>query len=133
LWSQTFDRKLDDALAIQSEIAAAVADKLQLSVLPSSGGAVALDSLSQQAYLQALGLIGESSQETLARAVELLRPLQRAHPEFIPAYLPLADSVQRLGWYGRVPWLQAFEEMEALSAEAARRAPGDLDVRVLGA
>lgn len=133
LWSQTFDRKLDDALAIQSEIAAAVADKLQLSVLPSSGGTVALDSLSQQAYLQALGLIGESSQESLVRAVELLRPLQRAHPQFIPAYLPLADSVQRLGWYGRVPWLQAFEEMEALSAEASRRAPGDLDVRVLGA
>ena len=133
LWSQTFDRKLDDALAIQSEIANAVTDKLELSVMPARPAAAALDSQSQQAYLQALGLIGESSLESLVRAVELLRPLQQAHPEFIPAYLPLADSVQRLGWYGRVPWLQAFEQMEALSAEASRRAPRDLDVRVLAA
>lgn len=133
LWSQTFDRKLVDALAIQSEIAAAVADKLKLSVMPLQTGAAALDSLSQQAYLQALGLIGESSHASLARAVALLRPLQRAHPEFIPAYLPLADSVQRLGWYGGLPWLQAFGEMEALSAEASRRAPDAIDVRVLAA
>lgn len=133
LWSQTFDRKLDDALAIQSEVAAAVADKLKLSVMPARTGGAVLDSRSQQAYLEALGLIGESGEASLARAVELLRPLQQAHPEFIPAYLPLADSVQRLGWYGRVPWLQAFEQMEALSAEASRRAPADLDVRVLAA
>lgn len=132
LWSQTFDRELDDALAIQSEIADAVADKLRLSVLPR-GPASALDSRAQQDYLRALGLIGEGSQDSLWRAVELLRPLQRAHPEFIPAYLPLADSVQRLGWYGRVPWMQAVDEMQALSEEATRRAPATLDVRVLAA
>lgn len=133
LWSQTFDRRLDDALAIQSEIASAVADKLELSVMPARAGATALDSQSQQAYLRALGLIGESGEASLVRAVGLLRPLQQAHPEFIPAYLPLADSVQRLGWYGSIPWLQAFGQMEALSSEASRRAPGDLDVRVLAA
>lgn len=133
LWSQTFDRKLDDALAIQSEIANAVADKLELSVMPARAGAASLDSQSQQDYLKALGLIGESSEESLAHAVALLRPLQHLHPEFIPAYLPLADSVQRQGWYGYIPWLQAFEEMEALSTEASRRAPSDLDVRVLAA
>jgi len=133
LWSQTFDRKLDDALAIQSEIAAAVADKLQLSVMPLKPGATTLDSLSQQAYLQALGLMGEGSLASLARAVALLRPLQRAHPEFIAVYLPLADSVQRLGWYGGLPWLRAFDEMEALSAQASLRAPDAIDVRVLAA
>ena len=132
LWSQTFDRELDDALAIQSEIADAVADKLRLSVMPR-GTVPALDSRAQQDYLRALGLIGESSQDSLWHAVELLRPLQRAHPEFIPAYLPLADSVQRLGWYGRIPWVQAVDEMQALSEEAARRAPEALDVRVLAA
>lgn len=133
LWSQAFDRKLVDALAIQSEIAAAVADKLKLSVMPARSMVVPLDSQSQQAYLQALGLIGRSDEESLLRAVELLRPLRQAHPAFIPAYLPLADSVQRLAWYGRIPWLQAIEEMEALSAEASRRAPDDLDARVLAA
>ena len=132
LWSQTFDRKLDDALAIQSEIADAVAAKLRLSVMPT-GTRATLDSRSQQHYLQALGLIGESSDASLQQAVGLLRPLQRAHPEFIPAYLPLADSVQRLGWYGRIPWVHAVDEMQALSEEAARRAPDALDVRVLAA
>lgn len=132
LWSQTFDRTLDDALAIQSEIADAVADKLQLSVMPTATRAT-LDSRAQQDYLQALGLIGESSEASLQQAVDLLRPLQRAHPEFIPAYLPLADSVQRLGWYGRIPWIDAVDEMERLSKEASRRAPDNLDVRVLAA
>lgn len=133
LWSQTFDRTLDDTLAIQSEIAAAVADKLKLSVLPASTAATRLDAASQQAYLQALGLVGDGSDTSMERAVALLRPLQKAHPDFIPAYLPLADSVQRLGWYGRIPWKAAFAEMQSLSEEASRRAPRDLDVRVLAA
>ena len=133
LWSQTFDRTLEDTLAIQSEIAGAVADKLKLSVLPAAGTEVPLDAAAQQAYLEALGLIGESSHGSLERAVALLRPLQAARPDFIPVYLPLADSVQRLGWYGLVPSLEALDEMRSLSAEATRRAPDDLDVRVLAA
>ena len=100
---------------------------------PQAALTTTLDSASQHAYLQALGLIGESSEASLEKAVGLLRPLQKAHPDFIPAYLPLADSVQRLGWFGRLPRLQSVEEMRALSAEATRRAPRNLDVRVLSA
>jgi adenylate cyclase len=133
LWSQTFDRDTGDALAIQSEIAAAVADKLRLSVLPAGNAVRPLDGTMQQQYLEALGLIRENSHGSLARAVELLRPIRQARPDFIPVYLPLADSVQRLGWYGLLPWHEAVEEMRTLSAEASRRAPGDLDARVLAA
>lgn len=133
LWSQTFDRTLDDALAIQSEIATTVAQKLRLSILPPPAAAATLDAASQQAYLEALGLIGEGGDDSMQRAVALLRPVVERHPEFIPAYLPLADTVQRLGWYGRIRWQDAVEEMAALSREASTRAPDHIDARVLAA
>src|SRR4029450_8717372 len=40
LWAQTYDRNLDDVFAIQSEIAKAIADQLQVKLSPNEKKAI---------------------------------------------------------------------------------------------
>lgn len=114
VWSDTFDRRLEDIFAVQEEIARSVAEALEITLgvgdLGSRPG-MTRNVKAFEAYLSALSLDIEKSIEGLESAV-------RIDPDFSVAWADLA------GIYGRAiagnPG--AREEWSARAAEALARA-----------
>jgi tetratricopeptide (TPR) repeat protein len=92
LWSDTFDRELDDIFAIQDEIANAIVNALKAELgigLQSVNVTAATENLdAYQLYLRGRGLF--LARQDLARAIELLDQATRLDPEFAQAWEVLA-------------------------------------------
>jgi TolB-like protein/tetratricopeptide (TPR) repeat protein len=92
LWSETYDRKLDDIFQIQDEIAASVVNGLKVSVL---GGMIprATPVANHDAYLlylQAKEIRRGNSLDSSRRAVEYLHEALKLDPEFSQGWVTLA-------------------------------------------
>src|SRR5262249_20069510 len=61
LWSETYDRTLDDIFKVQDEIAAAVVDKLRITLLGAAPTAKPVDPRIYPLILQANALIGQNN------------------------------------------------------------------------
>jgi TolB-like protein/Flp pilus assembly protein TadD len=71
LWSQTYDRKLDDIFKVQDEIAANVVDKLKITLLGSVPTARRVDPRVYPLILQADALVSQSTTASLEQALAL--------------------------------------------------------------
>ena len=72
LWSETYDRQLDDVFAIQDEIAAAVVNALKVTLLGELPHASVTDTRAYELYLQAKDYRNENWMEYDRRRVEML-------------------------------------------------------------
>lgn len=91
LWSETWDRDLDDVFVIQDEIAKAVVDELKIRLLGEIPHAVATDSEAYSLYLQARHAINQRTHESLMRSEALARRVVEIDPGFAPAWLLLSE------------------------------------------
>lgn len=85
LWSETYDRTLDDIFAIQDEIAAKVVAELKVTLL---GEGPRLSETTPELYtlfLQGRHLRRQNSAESLAQSQELLERVVAADPDYVPA------------------------------------------------
>jgi TolB-like protein/Tfp pilus assembly protein PilF len=85
LWSETYDRTMDDVFAIQDEIAAAVVEQLKLTLL---GGAVhqnVVDSRSYELSLRARFLFNRREPGDIERAFELFEQALETDPDNVMA------------------------------------------------
>ena len=95
LWSQTFDRKLDDVFAIQEEIARAIAGALSTPL--GLGDTVnptrhTQDMEAYDLFLQARALLIDRSAEKLRRALELLKRAVERDPKFASGWAARAQA-----------------------------------------
>jgi TolB-like protein len=97
LWSEAFDRTLDDIFQIQDDIAHAVVDKLSLTLLtavPSaSGGATSIEAHSL--YLQGQYFTGRETLADLDKAVDCYRRALALDPAYARAWAGLAAAYVR--------------------------------------
>ena len=95
LWGEQFQRKMSDLLATQSEIAAAIADKLQLRLSGNDTKGIVKEytrnNEAYQLYLQGRYFWNKRNSENLKKAAELLRAATDKDPNFALAYAGLAD------------------------------------------
>ena len=108
LWAQTYDRELADVFAIQSEIAAAIANQLKVQLSPKERAALAesntSDLLAQRLFVQALQLVvlasNPDAKESLLQAIPLLEEALARDPKFLRAYTLLYTAHVDLYWQG---------------------------------
>jgi TolB-like protein/DNA-binding winged helix-turn-helix (wHTH) protein/Tfp pilus assembly protein PilF len=92
LWSETYDRKIDDIFAVQDEIARAAAGALQVKLLDANGAALSASARSTnpgayQAYLQAQAFFGSGEDKgNLERALASVNEAIRRDPNYAPAW-----------------------------------------------
>jgi serine/threonine-protein kinase len=94
LWSETYDRPLDDILAVQEDIARAIAGELRLR-LTSSAPIVARHSDDREAYLlylKGLHAINQRTPVAARQAVEYLEQAIELDPQYALAYAGLAHA-----------------------------------------
>jgi adenylate cyclase len=95
LWGEQFERKMSDLLVTQKEIAAAIADKLQLRLSGNDSQGMTKQYPSNneayQLYLQGRYFWNKRSADNLKKATELLTAATQKDPTFALAYAGLAD------------------------------------------
>jgi len=85
LWSETYDRTLDDIFAIQDEIAAKVVDQLKITLLGEAPALAETDPELYTLFLQGRHLRRQNSADSLAQSQELLERVVAADPDYVPA------------------------------------------------
>jgi len=102
LWGEQFERKMSDLLTTQKEIAAAIADKLQLRLSGNDSKGMTKQYTSNneayQLYLQGRYFWSKRSSANLKKATELLKAAIEKDPNFALAYAGLADCYA-VGYY----------------------------------
>ena len=91
LWSETYDRNLEDILEIQASIGQAVAGELRRRLVHSPLGR-AVNGEAYTLYLNARGLLRTQSPEVGSEAVGLLQQSVKLDPGFAPAWASLAEA-----------------------------------------
>ncbi len=102
LWSETYDRKLENVFDLQAELAGAIAKALELPL--GLGGDAALvsersaDPQAYAMYLQARAAY-RARGDGVKKSIELYREAIKRDPKFAPAWAGLASSLAVLPWY----------------------------------
>ena len=91
LWSDTWDRDLDDVFVIQDEIAKKVVDELRVQLLGELPHAVTTDGDTYSLFLQARHTINQRTYESLLRGEELIDEAIRIDPDYAPAWVLKAN------------------------------------------
>ena len=121
LWSERFDRELADVFAVQDEIAAAIADALQVKLSRKAWTHVP-DLAAHEAFLKGRHHLLKITPDSLARGREYFEQALALDPDFAAAHSHLAWYYFLLAFHGLRPsW-----EVIPLARAAARRAL-DLD------
>ncbi len=98
IWSQSWDRRLDDIFAIQDDIAADVVKQLQVKLIDSAPTTRSTDPKGYALYLEARQLGYQRSADTLDRSDVLLREVLVLDPRYAPAWTALAmNAINRIG------------------------------------
>jgi len=122
IWSQTYDRNLDDIFAVQSEIARQVAEKLSVKILPQERKIIEKEhTRNPEAYL--LYLRGrhywsKRNKEGLLNAINYFERAIALDPNFALAYSGLADTYHLMADY----WFMPREVVGPLSKRNASKA-----------
>jgi len=101
LWSETYERELDDIFKIQDEIAETVVGKLEVTLLGGPPNVRTTDPEAYALFLQARYLHENPSHESFPRALELYKSVVEVDATYVPAWVWLAalydDMAQSLG------------------------------------
>ena len=97
LWSETYDRQVDDVFRIQDEIAGAIVKRLELSLLDAAtpGAAPTRSPEAHALYLQARYLADRNTLEDLDQALRLYQQAIAIDPNYAAAYARLAYCYAR--------------------------------------
>ena len=126
LWSDAFDRPVDDLFAMQDEIAAEVAAALHVTLFdemrPADYGAQNFDAY--LAYVRGLQGMRARTIPSMAAAIEQYRMATELDPTFALAWVGLAEAILVNQWYADVPLAQALAEAEPAIGRALELEPG---------
>ena len=93
LWSETYDRKMDDIFKIQDEIAGEVVKQLKVKLLGGAAPKVhTTDPKAYALYLQAREVGRQNTAESLAKSDALLHEVLEIDPRYTPAWGDLASN-----------------------------------------
>ena len=134
LWSETYDRTLDDIFAVQDDIAQSVVKELRAKLLGDDSGVQAAkaevaqaakgrghDPEAQRLYLMALHALDRYTREDTLRGIESLKKALDLDPEFAAAWRQLGRayaSQAAQGWSSAAGYEEARQALErALTLE----------------
>ncbi len=122
LWSETYDRSLDNVFAIQDEIAAAVVAQLKVTLLGEVPQSNPVDTEAYAFYLQARQLMRNIpllELERLEQAIDYLKLAVEIDANFSDAYVGLADAYFKLSSSYLLSYMPSDAEKTGKMAKAA--------------
>jgi TolB-like protein len=137
LWSETYDRELDDIFAVQDDIAQSVVKELRATLMGAQAGAASMaaadvrraatgrshNAEAFQLYLQGKFFGERVTQADSDKAIELLRQALAIDPGFALAWAELSRTHQMQAGFGFAPIDEGFERAREAAQQALRLAP----------
>ena len=115
IWSQTFERELDDIFALQDEVASAIATSLvdNFTGLEAEAPTARTQNIAAfEAYRAGRLHWWRRTPQELERAIALFGEALQHDPQFAPAYAALADSYILLSLYGDSNRMRAVQRAQ---------------------
>src|SRR5438874_87895 len=122
LWADTYDRKLTDIFAVESEIAKTIAETLQAKLTGSEKSSIAKEPTvnpeAYELYLKGRFFWNKRTGDDLRKSIEYLKQAIAKDPGYALAYAALADSYGLLRFYGGASPAESVVPAEAAAKKA---------------
>jgi tetratricopeptide (TPR) repeat protein len=122
IWSEQYDRKRSDLVALQSEIARDVSAKLKLKLSGADEAKMTksstIDPEAYQAYLKGRYYWNRRTAENLKKAIEQYKAATDRDPNYALAFAGLADCYALLNEYAAVPTTEAAPQARVYAERA---------------
>jgi TolB-like protein/Tfp pilus assembly protein PilF len=129
LWSQTFDRTLDDIFAVQDEISAAVVDSLKITLIEEAPASRPVDPEAYALYLRGKSVAQIHSEENLQQGAKLLLEALGIEPEFADAWAALASIRTNQAGRNYLPKEEGATQARIANERALEINPGNAAAR----
>jgi len=127
VWSESYESSEGDVLALQSEVARAIAQQIQLKLTPQEQARLAtsqpINPKAHEAYLLGRHFWSTRSDEGLQKSIQSFEQAIALDPNYAPAYAGLADSYFSSSFWGLMPAKQAIPKASAAAARAVELDP----------
>src|SRR5579862_6241846 len=121
LWAKSYERGLTDILALQSEVAHAIAEEIRIQVTPDERARLrskgTVNPAAHVAYLQGSFLWNRFTGESVKQAIQRFEEALAIDPNYTAAYAGLADSYIMLANHHILPPREGY----SLARKAAER------------
>jgi TolB-like protein len=122
LWAESYDRKLTDIFAVESDIATTVAETLQAKLTGSEKTAIAKrpteNPEAHELYLKGRFFWNKRTGADLRTAIEYFNQALAKDPNYALAYAGLSDSYGLLSAYGAASRLDSLPQAKAAAEKA---------------
>lgn len=125
VWSQTYDRELDDIFKVQDEIAGAVVSALRASLAINElrGAPKSLNADSYSLLMQAQFFLLRDTVEDQEKAFEYYQRAVDSDPKSATAWAGLSRATANLWGNGVLPWKKAFSDAQRWAERAVALDP----------
>ncbi len=135
LWSERYDRVLDDVFAIQDEITLAIVNKLKPKLLRNEKAALVKrhtdDFDAYNLYLKGRFYWNKRDEASLQRSISYFERAIEVDPAYAKAYAGLAGSYMMIGFYGHASGLEVYPKAEAAVRKALELDPHLAEAHVM--
>jgi TolB-like protein/Flp pilus assembly protein TadD len=122
LWAETYDRDLRDILALQSEVARAIASEIKVKLTPQEQTRLAstrpVNPEAHEWYLKGRFLWERRTPAALKKSIEYFQQALEKDPGYATAYAGLADSYDMLASNGILPPKEVYPRARAAALKA---------------
>jgi TolB-like protein/Tfp pilus assembly protein PilF len=122
LCAETYERNLHDILALQGEVARAIAREIRIKLTMGAerrlGKAASIDPQAHEAYLKGRHLWNRRTEDGMRKSIEHYQEAIRRHPDYAMAYAGVADSYVMLACRGMVSAKETFRKAKASARKA---------------
>jgi len=127
LWAKTYQSNMRDLIALQNQIAGAIAQQVQTALAVRGPARVgweqSVNPEAYEAYLKGDYFLNRFSRDSMPKATEYFEEAIREDPDFVPAYAKLAGTYLILGNIGMLRQSQSNEKVKPLIAKALQIDP----------
>jgi TolB-like protein/DNA-binding winged helix-turn-helix (wHTH) protein len=122
IWTKAYDRKAEDLLTIQREVADRIAESLSLEVLSTAGRtATAADTVNPEAYdayLKGLLEMNVQSRNDIQKSIASLELASRKDAQFAPAYAAVANAYNMSADWGYLSPTEGYPKAKSAAQKA---------------
>ena len=122
LWAETYEGDLGDVLALQGEVARAIADQIRIKLTPEEQGRFApprpVNPEAHEAYLKGRYYWNLRTEDGLKKSIEYFQQAIEKDPGYTRAYAGLADSYAVSVMWGFAPPREAYPRAKAAALKA---------------
>jgi len=125
LWSERYDREMEDVFAIQDEISLAIVDRLKIKLFGDEEAILArkraYDLEAYNLYLQGRFYWNKRTPQELKKALEFFERAIERDPDFALAYAGMADTYSMLNQVWELSPAEAFPKAKSMALKALEK------------